>query len=69
LDIAIAIARLRREKGLTQAELAKVTGLSSGYIAAIEQGRRVPRQKTLAIIVEKLGADIDGLQRRQSSND
>lgn len=61
MDVAGAIARLRREKGLTQAELARTTGLSHGYIAAIEQGRRLPRQKTLAIIAERLGTNIEVL--------
>lgn len=65
MDVAGAIARLRREKGWTQAELAKVTGLSRGYIAAIEQGRRFPRQKTLTIILERLGTDVEELQRRR----
>lgn len=65
MDIARIIARLRREKGLTQAELAKTTGLSRGYIAAIEQGRRLPSQKTLAIIAERLGTDVEELQRRR----
>ncbi|MCO5387773.1 MAG: helix-turn-helix domain-containing protein [Desulfosporosinus sp.] len=32
------IATLRKEKGWTQKELAKVAKLSTGYIAAIEEG-------------------------------
>ncbi|MFZ5645830.1 MAG: helix-turn-helix transcriptional regulator [Bacillota bacterium] len=62
--MAGTIARLRRKKGWTQVELAKATGLSRGYIADIEQGRRNPRQKTMAIIAEKLGVDVEELQRR-----
>lgn len=61
MDVTGVIARLRRERGLTQAELARITGLSCGYIAAIEQGRRHPTVKTLAIIAEALGIDVEEL--------
>lgn len=68
MDVAGAIAKLRKEKGLTQAELAKATGLSRGYIAAIEQGRRFPHQKTLAIIAERLGVGIEELKGGKSND-
>lgn len=63
MGIADSIARLRREKGWTQAELAKITGLSRGYVAAIEQGRKVPAPRTLVIIAESLGVAIDELKK------
>lgn len=69
MDVAGTIARLRREKGLTQEELAEVTGLSRGYIAAIEQGKRSPRQKTLAIIAERLGIEMEELLKEQNNNE
>ena len=61
MGIGSNIAKFRRLKGWTQATLAKETGLSRGYIAAIEEGRKHPRLKTLAIIAEKLGVGIDEL--------
>lgn len=57
------IAKLRRGKGWTQARMAEATGLSRGYIAAIEEGRVVPKLKTLAIIAERLGVGVEELNR------
>ena len=50
------IANLRKEKGWTQKDLADVTRLSRGYIAAIEAGER-PGVKTVSIIAEALGVE------------
>ncbi|MEW5952595.1 MAG: helix-turn-helix transcriptional regulator [Bacillota bacterium] len=63
MDVAGTIAKFRRKKGWTQAELAEITGLSRGYIAAIEQGRKIPAPKTLVIIAEGLGAAVDELKK------
>jgi len=61
LGIGKSIAGLRIKRGWTQSKLAKSTGLSRGYISAIEEGRRNPSIKTLAIIAEKLGVSINKL--------
>ena len=61
MGIGSSIAKFRRQKGWTQAKLAKVTGLSRGYIAALEEGKGNPRIKTLAIIAEILGVGIEEL--------
>ena len=50
------IAQLRKEKGLTQKDLAGETRLSRGYIAAIEEGG-IPRVKTVAMIAKALGVE------------
>jgi len=55
------IAKLRKERGCTQADLAKGTGLSKGYIAAIEEGKKIPHIKTLVIIAEFLDVGIRSL--------
>lgn len=57
------IANFRRHRKLTQMQLAKVTGMSRGYIAAIEQGRRYPALKALAIIAEALGVGVGELTK------
>jgi len=57
------IAKLRKERGWTQADLAKATRISKGYISAIEEGRREPPAKTLIRIVFALGTTIDELER------
>lgn len=66
MGICDSMVRLRREKGWTQSELAKLTGLSRRYIAAIEEGRISPKLKTLlktlAIIAEKPGICIEELE-------
>jgi len=57
------IARLRKEEGWTQKELAKATGLSKSRIAAIEEGDH-PGVKTVAIIAEALGVRMEELLSR-----
>lgn len=65
MEIGDSIAQLRKAKGWTQAELAEVTGLSSGYIAAIEEGRVRPRLKTLVIIAQKLGVKVEEFKEQK----
>ncbi|MFZ3172089.1 MAG: helix-turn-helix transcriptional regulator [Carboxydocellales bacterium] len=55
------IARIRIDKGWTQEKLALATGLSRGYISAIERGKAQPKLKTLSIIAQSLGVEIEKL--------
>lgn len=48
-------ARIRREKGLTQEELAEKSGLSQQYLSGLEQGRRNPTIVTLYELAVALG--------------
>jgi transcriptional regulator with XRE-family HTH domain len=48
-------ARIRKEKGLTQEELAERSGLSQQYLSGLEQGRRNPTIVTLYEIANALG--------------
>ena len=57
------IAKLRKEKRWTQADLANAARLSKGYITAIEEGEKIPRIKALARIAECLDADLGALLR------
>lgn len=41
------VARLRREKGLTQEDLAARSGFSQQYLSSLERGRRNPTVITL----------------------
>ena len=54
------IAKLRKEKGWTQADLAKIAGLSKGYVASIEEGK-YPGIKALAMIAKTLGVEARAL--------
>jgi len=49
------IARLRREKGLTQEEVAERSGFSQQYLSSLEQGRRNPTIITLYELAQALG--------------
>ncbi len=49
------LRRLREEKGLSQADVEKATGLLSSYISRVEQGRTMPSLEAL----EKLAAALE----------
>jgi transcriptional regulator with XRE-family HTH domain len=48
-------ARLRKERGLTQEDLAERCGLSQQYLSGLEQGRRNPTIVTIYEIANALG--------------
>lgn len=52
------IATLRKEKGMTQQDIADVTGLLRNHISRIEAGRYSVGFDTLQAIAEALDADI-----------
>lgn len=52
------IIRLRKEKGLSQAELAKRTGYKQQVISRIEKKENSPTLKTLCGILDVLDYDI-----------
>ena len=49
------VARLRREKDLTQEALAERSGLSQQYISGLERGQRNPTVITLYELAQALG--------------
>jgi hypothetical protein len=65
------IAQIRRTSSLTQAELARRSGLQSSVLSAYEHGRRQPSVAALARIARAAGleleisplADADALER------
>ena len=57
--IGARIAELRREKGMTQKDLAEATGLIQPNIARIENGRYSTSLDTLARIADALDARLD----------
>jgi len=62
-DIGRNIATYRVLNRLTQARLAEIVGISKGYLAAIEEGNKIPRIKTLARIAECLDVELGALLR------
>lgn len=59
--------KLRISKGITQAQLAKLTGLSQQHISKIEKGLVDPNYATLEKIVNALGYKI--AWEREDNND
>lgn len=55
------IAALRRQKGLSQAQLAKQLGVSPSAVGMYEQGRREPSADTLVALSEVFGVSVDFL--------
>ena len=53
------IGRIRRVSGLTQAELARRTGIQSSVLSAYEHGRRQPSGAALARIARAAGLELD----------
>ncbi len=52
------IRQIRQKSGLTQEELANMSGLSQGYVNQLESGKRKFTQKTLCAIAEALGLPL-----------
>lgn len=53
------INRLRQEKGLTYKQLAKLAGVTEGFIIDVEAGRRVLKDDVAAKIIKLLGHEED----------
>jgi DNA-binding transcriptional regulator YiaG len=54
VDIGIEFTHLRRERGLSQHDLAQRTGLPLETIEAIESGRRLPTEQEFALLATGL---------------
>ncbi len=59
LSIGQEIQKLRKERGLTQEELAHKTGLSTRTIQRIENGETDARTYTLGVLAKALGVSIE----------
>lgn len=53
------LKQLRDRKLLTQEHMASISGISVATISRIENGRVVPKYKTLRAIAESLGLPIE----------
>lgn len=53
--VGAKIRLLRREKGLSQAELASMAGLQDTYLGGVERGTRNISMETLEKIIQALG--------------
>lgn len=55
MNIAEKITRLRKDKKMSQSDLAERTGLTQTYISQIERGKQSPTLKSLEKISQALG--------------
>lgn len=65
------LKQFRDDRGLTQPQLAKELGVTTGALSRWESGARVPRTETLRLIVEKTGispAALLGMEQVQSES-
>ena len=52
------LAQLRREKGMTQKELAERTGIDQADLSKLENGTRNPSLKLLKRLADGMGMDL-----------
>ncbi|MBQ0084647.1 MAG: helix-turn-helix transcriptional regulator [Prevotella sp.] len=58
VDFSVLLHRIREEKGLTQTELAELSGVNQANISRIENGERLPNIYTLQKIANSLGMQL-----------
>ena len=56
-----AIQRIRKERGMTQEQLAEITNVASNSISRIERGLLMPALPTLIEICNALGTGADSI--------
>lgn len=64
--LGVALRHYRQQAGLTQAELAELTGLNRTYLSALEQGRETAQLRRLYRVLGHLGVRIS-LERTEES--
>lgn len=55
------IRQLRKQNGMTQAELAKKVGISTSFMGHIERGTRIASLETLVSLSQTLDVSLDSL--------
>ena len=63
--VGLNLQKLRRERGLSQEELADRANIHQTYLSGVERGKRNPTITVLHRIAEALGADIEDLVSRR----
>jgi transcriptional regulator with XRE-family HTH domain len=64
--VGLNLQRLRREKGLSQEELADLASIHQTYLSGVERGKRNRTITVLQRIAGALGADIQDLVQRRT---
>jgi len=63
--VGLNLQALRRAKGLSQEELAHVSGVHQTYLSGVERGRRNPTVGLLDKIAAALDADVEDLTKKR----
>jgi transcriptional regulator with XRE-family HTH domain len=56
--LGTALRHYRQQAGLSQAELAELTGLNRTYLSALEQGRETEQLRRLFRVLGRLGVRV-----------
>lgn len=56
------VRRYRKERGMTQSELADKIGVAQSFVGLIERDERQPSTKTLFALADALGVTLDMLR-------
>ena len=64
--VGLNLQKLRREKGLSQEELADRADIHQTYLSGVERGKRNPTITVLQRIAAALGTDIEDLVKSRS---
>lgn len=67
--VGLNLQRIRRDKGLSQEELAHRARVHQTYLSGVEGGKRNPSIDVLGRVVAALGVDIEELFRRRAPKD
>lgn len=57
----ITIQEIRKLRGLSQRELGRRIGVSTGYVSRVERGKLAPRKRVCIKIAEALNVDVRAL--------
>lgn len=57
------LQKLRREKGMTQWELSKAVGITTGRMLLIERGEAVPSDKLVTALAKALDVSKEELEK------
>lgn len=68
MEIGNRIKSLRKKLGITQMDIMKQTGISSGNLSSIENGNVLPSATALVALSEILGCSVDYILKGNSSN-
>lgn len=61
LRLGAELARLRKQRGMSQVELARIVDLDSNTISRIERGRKGSSDKTRVALAQALGVQLHEL--------